>query len=742
MKNLSIKNKILALVSIAIILTFLVSIIITTIESKKLADNQRNEFLSSMMGNAKEALNAYTQVAETSIKQYLSKSTKSAIEKEIQKDSSEAKNLVNRIYAKNPLLSNKDIKEILVPLIGKEKKVEFFQGKNLVNESISEVNPRTNINDEKIISTFYFEPLNLSISIKAFLSDVQLKYKNQAAKVLSDLRFLGNGYFYGVELKKDGSAYYVVDGSKFKRFGKQWDLTHKDKKGRAYRKQIIDNIQKSSNGITYVPYVFFNPKTQQLNEKLAIGKLFKQWNWIIISGIYLTDINAKVDNSHDATVVSINSMITYVTITAAIIAILILLVIAFVVSRYVKREFSAFEDGLISFFRFLNKESDDVTLLSNESKDEIGYMSGIINENISKAKINLEKNHQFLLEVQDIVADIRQGHLSKRLNNKMDDEGLEELRVNFNEMLDTLSQNVGKDTNVILEVLEKLAQNDFTNKIDDNLGGGKISTAINQVIELINNMLRDNKQDGINLQDSSNSLLKYVDNLNHSSNTAAASLEETSAAVEEITSNIRGNTDNIIKMSGFASSLQDSANNGKDLASKTAFSMDEINEEVTSINEAITVIDQIAFQTNILSLNAAVEAATAGEAGKGFAVVAQEVRNLASRSAEAAKEIKDLVEKATLKANDGKNISGLMIDGYQELNQNVENTINLIKDIENASKEQLLGIEQINNAITSLDKQTQENASMASQTNNIANQTSNIAQKILNSVNEKTFIDK
>ncbi len=82
--------------------------------------------------------------------------------------------------------------------------------------------------------------------------------------------------------------------------------------------------------------------------------------------------------------------------------------------------------------------------------------------------------------------------------------------------------------------------------------------------------------------------------------------------------------------------------------------MDEINEQVNSINEAITVIDQIAFQTNILSLNAAVEAATAGEAGKGFAVVAQEVRNLAARSAEAAKEIKELVETATTKANSGK----------------------------------------------------------------------------------------
>ena len=122
--------------------------------------------------------------------------------------------------------------------------------------------------------------------------------------------------------------------------------------------------------------------------------------------------------------------------------------------------------------------------------------------------------------------------------------------------------------------------------------------------------------------------------------------------------------------------------------------MDEINNQVHLINDSILVIDQIAFQTNILSLNAAVEAATAGEAGKGFAVVAAEVRNLASRSAEAAKEIKAIVENATSKANQGKDIANNMIDGYKQLNQNISQTINLISDIEMSSKEQLSGIEQ------------------------------------------------
>jgi methyl-accepting chemotaxis protein len=419
---------------------------------------------------------------------------------------------------------------------------------------------------------------------------------------------------------------------------------------------------------------------------------------------------------------------------------LLIIVVSLIVSKDILNKLKVFQEGLLDFFAFVNKEKKEVQLIAIESQDEFGKMSKVVNDNIQTSHKIIKEEEKFLQEVSLIVRSVQEGTLNEQLKYEIQVESLKNLKNNINTMMQSLNQNIANNTNTVLKQLDSFAQFNFTQTIPSAYG--VIEKRLNDVNALINQMLYTNKVNGLTLQKSASELLKNVESLSLSSNQAAASLEQTAASLEEITSNIASNTDNIIKMSRYANDVTQAVKIGEELANDTTVSMDEINEEVTAINEAIGVIDQIAFQTNILSLNAAVEAATAGEAGKGFAVVAQEVRNLATRSAEAAKEIKTLVEKATFKANNGKEIATNMIDGYHKLNETIAHTIELINDVNSASKEQQIGIEQINAAVAELDQQTQQNAQVAFQTQQIAQNTQQIAIEVLDDVNQKEFLNK
>ncbi|MDX4028130.1 methyl-accepting chemotaxis protein [Aliarcobacter skirrowii] len=436
-----------------------------------------------------------------------------------------------------------------------------------------------------------------------------------------------------------------------------------------------------------------------------------------------------------------NEFLNNLLITISIIAILLFLIFSLYISKVIIDSLDRFKDGLLGFFAYLNREANDTTLLDESSKDEFGVMSKVVNENILKTKKGIEEDRVLIDETIAVLGEFEQGDLCQRLQIEVSNPALKQLKNVINSMGDVLEKNIEN----ILDVLEKYSSYNYLSRVSTN--GLKeqlleLANGINSLGDSITNMLVDNKANGMTLDETSDILLINVDKLNISSNEAAASLEETAAALEEITSNIRNNTQSIAKMSQLANGVTKAVTDGQEMANQTTTAMDEINTQVNLVNEAIGVIDNIAFQTNILSLNAAVEAATAGEAGKGFAVVAQEVRNLATRSAEAAKEIKEIVERATVKANEGKSIATNMIEGYKNLNNNISSTMNLIADIENASKEQLLGIEQINDAVNQLDQQTQQNAMVASQSHDVAVSTDKIAKLIVSDANLKEFAGK
>ena len=445
------------------------------------------------------------------------------------------------------------------------------------------------------------------------------------------------------------------------------------------------------------------------------------------------EINNQANKDYDSTVIQ--------TIITIVFAFILLIFISFLIISDMTNKITNFKNGLLGFFAYLNRESINSELLEDKSKDEFGEMAKVVNQNILRTQKGIEEDRKLINETIAVLGEFEQGDLCQRLNLDVENPALAELKRVINNMGTVLETNIDN----ILKVLEQYSNYNYLNKIDQKSLKEhllKLANGVNTLGDSITNMLVQNKSNGLTLEQSSSLLLANVDKLNLSSNEAAASLEETAAALEEITSNIRNNTENIAKMAKYSNEITKASSDGEKLANKTTLAMDEINTQVNLVNDAISVIDQIAFQTNILSLNAAVEAATAGEAGKGFAVVAQEVRNLASRSAEAAKEIKSIVEEATKKANEGKEIANEMIQGYKSLNDSINSTINLISDVEMSSKEQLSGIEQINDAVNQLDQQTQQNAAISTQTNDIAITSDKIAKLIVEDANKKEFHGK
>jgi len=203
-------------------------------------------------------------------------------------------------------------------------------------------------------------------------------------------------------------------------------------------------------------------------------------------------------------------------------------------------------------------------------------------------------------------------------------------------------------------------------------------------------------------------------NLDLSSRTEeqASSLEETASSMEELTSTVKQNADNARQANALAESASDVASRGGDVVSQVVTTMGSINDSAKRIVDIIAVIDGIAFQTNILALNAAVEAARAGEQGRGFAVVAAEVRNLAQRSAAAAKEIKTLISDSVEKVDSGSKLVDQAGTTMEEVVASVKRVSDIISEITAASQEQTSGIEQINQAITQMDEVTQQNASL------------------------------
>ncbi|RXJ82461.1 methyl-accepting chemotaxis protein [Arcobacter sp. F2176] len=770
MKNLSIKSKLLLI----IIFTIIIVAGLIAVKSIYSLNELTKENIATYKKNAYEEqekeLKSYVDFARNVAVEYYKKSDINIIKENIKKDLEGQMNflffMLEDLYKKfNGKVSDEELKRILLDAVGsarygtnngyffvynedaivlkhpinqaKEGKrypkphilnfidLAIKNGQGLVSyeQTVPNKPPR-----EKVAFVKLFKPYKWVIGTGSYLDNITEKLQAEALSTIKAMRYgkNNNGYFFIYDYDGNNVMHPIKPQNVGKNFMKS-----------AHIRDLI-SLAKKDGGL--VKYNFIKPNDKKLYEKLGYGIGFDEWKWMIGTGAYTDEIEANINKMQKESDEKIQSIVFGILLIALIVSFIVGLFVVYFINKQITNPLSTFQNGLLNFFSYLNKETSAVEKIVISNKDEIGTMANIVNINIEKTQQLIEEDEKVIENVKDVVMAVNSGNLSTRVTQKTENQGLEELKNIFNEMIDSISSKINNNLNDIDSALNELKNMNFTHRIKNP--NGKVAIALNSLADTINEMLVNNMNNGLNLQSSAKELLKNVAILNTASNESAASLEETAAAIEEITSNIASSAENILQMVSFANKVSKSAIDGENLANKTTISMDSINNEVIAISEAITVVDQIAFQTNILSLNAAVEAATAGEAGKGFAVVAAEVRNLASRSADAAKEIKELVEKATVKANEGKNISNQMINGYAELKENITQTLGLISNVEISSKEQRMGIEQINDAVATLDQQTQKNASVANLSNEIAEETQKIAGKILEEVEEKDFIGK
>jgi len=785
MKNLSIKIKLFIIIFTSMIVVSTILSIQSVMTIKKVSEEHIEKYKKEAYQIKTDELKNYVSIAINTIDTFYKRGSKEKIKQEVEstlkEHTSQVFNTIQAVYDKfKGKLTQKELKEKIKFIINSSRygKNGYFwindldaviidhpikpqlNGKNLSNfkdkngkrifyefASICKNNsegfvdyvwpkPGFNKPQAKVSYVKLFKPFNWVIGTGAYVDDITKDLQKEALQAISKMRYGKSGYFWINDMQPKMIMHPIkpsLDGK---------DLSNiKDPKGTYLFNEMVNVCKQSNQGL--VKYYWPKPGKDQPQEKFSYVQVFPAWNWIVGTGAYVDDIEDKVIAMRKVTSKHIQSIIISTIVESLILIIIMMIIVNIIMNKMIINPLTNFKDGILNFFKYLNRETDTVKHLDDSSSDEIGTMSKIVNQHIVQTKKIIDEDNHLINSANIIMDRVTKGWYNDIITQTTSNESLESFKNGVNQMINATKQHF-IDIN---KVLEEYAHLDYRKELSMNgiEKGGVFELLlkdINKLRDSITNILKENKSNGLTLQNSSDELLENVSILSSASNKTAASLEETAAALEEITSNITTNTENVLEMASHGNEVKDSVSKGQDLANQTTTAMDEINEQVSAINEAISVIDQIAFQTNILSLNAAVEAATAGEAGKGFAVVAQEVRNLASRSAEAANEIKTLVETATSKANSGKKISDEMIDGYTHLNQSISKTLELISSVELASKEQLKGIEQINNAVTQLDQETQKNASVANATKDIAIQTQQIAYDIVEDANQKEFIGK
>jgi methyl-accepting chemotaxis protein len=333
--------------------------------------------------------------------------------------------------------------------------------------------------------------------------------------------------------------------------------------------------------------------------------------------------------------------------------------------------------------------------------ERLGAMAGWVDRTV---EIGIEK------EVAAIIAAASEGDFSKRLGVEDKEGFFRVLAENINRLLETASKGLDE----VVRVLGALAKGDLTERITNEYRGtfGRLKDDSNKTVEQLTSIVGSIKESVEAINVAAKEIASGNTDLSQRTEEQASNLEQTAASTEELAGTVKQNAENARQANQLAAGASEVAGRGGEVVRQVVTTMGSISESSKKIVDIISVIDGIAFQTNILALNAAVEAARAGEQGRGFAVVATEVRNLAQRSAAAAKEIKDLIGNSVEKVDTGTKLVDEAGKTMEEIVTSVKRVTDIMSEIMAASQEQSGGIEQVNQAITQMDQVTQQNAAL------------------------------
>ena len=299
-----------------------------------------------------------------------------------------------------------------------------------------------------------------------------------------------------------------------------------------------------------------------------------------------------------------------------------------------------------------------------------------------------------------------------------------------------LRRSISQPLLAILAVTKDIAEGDLTTKVEvtSNDEIGQLQSAMKKMTDKLFAIVSEVKNGTEAISCGSDEVSRGNADLSQRTEEQASSLEETASSMEEMTSTVKQNADNASQANQLAAGARTQAEKGGEVVGNAITAMAEINSSSKKIADIISVIDEIAFQTNLLALNAAVEAARAGEQGRGFAVVAGEVRSLAGRSAEAAKEIKDLIQDSVEKVQQGTDLVDESGKTLEEIVNSVKKVTDIVSEIASSSQEQATGIEEVNKAIMQMDGMTQQNAALveeaAAASESMSEQSRNLQQQI------------